>query len=1847
MSLLKSFESLSSTLHRDAVSTPLAETVVPAHRDALSKYPYALPDWGLSWLQKRGVAVSGTAFTPHPHPVHKTWELYTLNTYWRYLATNRSTVMYMKQSKFDKLQQLNPNFITLFNQLHTPADQVRYDSNSKGPIDTPVAFMHDALMYIEPAQVMEIFQRSPNLQRMYASMVLPAECAFSLPSFNPKLYTFSVSNDMLRYKLEGNEDGSYNQPFKAIQWLYLHEITSSSGSLSVTLLTTNGPFHTLLISRAQARQEVREFYSPPCYALPNPQGISIPLRNRLVPKDVYEFLFGYVRAVRTLRNSDPHATIRTQRTKDEHSWVTNASWEYLADFAKQTAPLIPPFRFFIMNSEWERLYFWYSTNRWLFESVRSFTLGTAVATIFNWWDKNRICHLKLFGRNVFNNSLNPFTRAVRRLPKWVTGWSRFAVHSEARFEPKDLIKQSLPKFVTDRLPSCRPRWHLKPWVAAIAFGVGIGLAVWHATKEYNLQCRAKQYAAYMHPQRFQVKLITRSKHVVPMKFFLLPIREPQKEEFRPSEESGYSSNDSDYPNRVRQGRSGPTKRKSSNRLPPVEESAGDEGDTSSSDSESSDQENRRPPRNPEPAVEAENLEPPPSVGDPEEPQIPPPEAQPELNQILLALSNMIKSASERKAAFSKLMQQITPPGQGQAPLDDNDNQVFQPNPEVIPPDIPQPVIDSANLNHEAPNPTNSTLRPEAPAFAPEPRPSMQKVGVKKRIPLVEDPTAEGPVRRAKDYYRMPEFEGHWQMRKRKPNTPIPRMIDNNCLLVALAPQLGSSPESLWKVLCNQLPDSLVVGELEINEGLSTDHLELLCSLIGFKAHIESEYGSQTLGRGNTTVWLRHSPGHWEVSRNRPNIPEPPEKGPSWLMKFLKNNPEIPTRTVHEYTFNKTRAKNLSTNLKNGFDGIIRTLVNSPNYQSDTINHWPSMVEAAGGRSVEITFVLGFPGCGKSFPVQKGLRKLVAQDYTVVTPTAVLRDEWKAALRLNASESHRVSTWEMALLRPKSVIVIDEVFMLPNGYIDLLMALNPNLHSLILLGDPLQNDYHSTDPQSSNKRLMPEREYLKPFYEIYAGYTHRLSKKVSRLLGVPTTSEIEGSLSVSDHRKERAVSIVPSRIRANKMNENGIETFTASSTQGLTFNRVANIILDADWLHCSHNVALVASTRSRFGIHFVRMPISNKARSAMNQPVFEALMNGRPIDYIGMKQQDLAGCKILKSPHELMQLGEHRFANVRLVGGRPYDSFSSCQRRFHRMTEFKFDPYHPRSRVLEELPTKIPTDYMGDVMINHNVPELDPPVIPSIDTTHLPGTRRPLHYDIPCALPEPINATPVLECSAPPEPVYPGYNYEMMIPELTRPEAPEDLEIEHKGESSNQFPYIAEEYEMGAMTFKVLAPAHNSRKDPTLLPASIEKRLRFRKLDEPSLPSPDETLAADLLFHSYCDALHLDEFARIPFDPEAFVDCICENEYAQLQSKAKEVIKANYQRSDPDWRYTYVRIFAKTQHKVNECSIFGNWKACQTLALMHDYLVLVFGPVKKYQRLMLTRAKANPKVFVYAGKSPHDLSRFVQQEFPKSTERCWNDFTSFDQSQGVETTLFEAKKMRRVSIPEDLVNLHVYIKTHIECQFGKLTSMRLTGEPGTYDDNTDYNIAISNLRYNIRHIGGLFSGDDSAFPCRLVERSSWPNTATLFRKLQFKTETGIYATFCGYYVGHEGALRCPKPLLAKLLMAKDDGSLPDKLASYVAEFAVGHSLGDDLWRLLPLDQLPYQCSAFDFICRHAPREMKVALNIGSVPEDVISTWSYKLTRPLFAMLNRAQRIAYLKLRPSRFASWASSFFPSSQ
>ena len=295
MSFQLAMDALASTSHRDAVSHPILESVAGPLRSSLEDYPWAVQKENLPLLTSFGIPSSGLGTMPHPHPSHKTIETHLLFTHWHHMCNEPSTVLFMKKQKFLKLQRKNKNFSRLLNYRLTAKDSVRFEEVDDLLPSTSTVFMHDALMYFSPEQVLGFFKACPQMSKLFCSLVVPAESSFTDQSFYPSLYTMQYHMDDLHYTPEGHSAGSYNQPYVAVSWLKHNYISCPGLTLSISILESFGPQHSILIQRgtfpSDTQKDVVSFRIPPCILLPQAQSLSQDLRDRLVPEKVYNNLF--------------------------------------------------------------------------------------------------------------------------------------------------------------------------------------------------------------------------------------------------------------------------------------------------------------------------------------------------------------------------------------------------------------------------------------------------------------------------------------------------------------------------------------------------------------------------------------------------------------------------------------------------------------------------------------------------------------------------------------------------------------------------------------------------------------------------------------------------------------------------------------------------------------------------------------------------------------------------------------------------------------------------------------------------------------------------------------------------------------------------------------------------------------------------------------------------------------------------------------------------------------------------------------------------------------------------------------------------------------------------------------------------------------------------------------------------------------------------------------------------------------------------------------------------------------------------------------------------------------------
>nr|WOV89673.1 polyprotein [Maculavirus vitis] len=1803
---------LHNTIQKDTIASSIIAALNPSLTSSLTLYPYALPARWPSALNHAGIPATSYGHQSHPHPIHKTIETHLLHEHWANRATLPSTVMFMKRSKFDKLCVSNAalvksasNFLHLLNPILTARDADRYTHLPLPDAlpSTPLYFMHDALMYFSPSQIAGLFLAAPSLERLYASLVLPAESTIGSHPFFPSMYRYRTTGEHLHYVLEGNPSSSYTQPLTATQWLTTSSITAGDLHLTVTVLESWFSVHSILITRGvrplELPRDIISLPSPDAVLLPNPSAFDIPLRSRLVPRDVCESLFVYVRAVRTLRTTDPSGFIRTQSNKAEFDWVTAEAWDHLAQFALLTAPVRPNTYFLPLLSPLAIIRHWlFRKQRPIFATLTLISASTAAAIPYaiarlrthsvtqltilghHFTPPKILARLPVALKRLIPKRLLPHLPShLRPPPSWSPVFTlTFSELPKARFLTFPISGQTHTLLRKLHVPSIlfAPQRPSRPLIlAGLLIGtvpVLYGAYRWLVSR-FDPQTVYNRYSDLLHRPTWHLTFEREPLSCHPTPFLPHPCFHPR----RPR------------------------------RLPPL------------------------PPAPPAP---------------PQPP--PPPPPQPSPHPPLFPAST--------------------------------------PSPPPRPSSPPPPATSPASTPALTPIPAPKTAPPltfPSPTLVAEPSPP---------VTAASSPLPLAPSRPFSELYpgQYADHSGSFFLQQPlvASTVPYPTL---DCLLVSCSAASGIPKEDLWATLCHIFPPHDLVSDL----GLSTNHLTALAFTYQWLVTLRSGDLVQRHGLLSApfAFEITHTPptppatvGHFALSapltptsakrrggeerpvisgpkasaslpRARfgpcPEAPRPPLNPPGFTpiteptpatspfalaaLRFRLNRQPLPVRQVHSYSISLPRAKNLVSNLKNGFDGLVSSLP-----ASDRTNLLP-LIQALDHTAdfpparppVGLIHLAGFAGCGKSYPVQQLLATQTFRHFRVVTPTTELRHEWKRALKLEGPSSWRVSTWETALAKRASVLVIDEVYKLPRGYLDLALLADPTVEFVIILGDPLQGSYNPTNPDSSNHRLTPEEDHLRRYIDFYCLWTRRLPRLIADFFGVPTTNPTRGHLAFASLNTTQSPLLVPSDSMARALTAGGHRAITYAASQGSTYPAPVHIFLDRNSNLVTNHVALVALTRSRSGVHFLpraqdlpRHPqhlftafykyaidlLAHEADPSKPRPT--------PVDVTLLFQQQLRGLTILRDP-----------SFSRITGGATHATLARAPlfTQLHGLRPTIFPDNRPTAPTYLARPAPLhqPESYPTSALPHRVYPASATDWSaaddhPRVNPTFVAETRLPLQSELAPTLPSQPEPSPTYHSPATFETVYPGVDGEALARTFLAATDPLELEIFFRNNWSNQFPFINRPDTVACNPLTLVAPTHNQKQDPTLLHASLAKRLRFRDSTAPYAITAKDQALGYILYHSlqraYCRSPE-----PVPFDPVLFASCIAENDFAQLTSKTQATIQANAFRSDPDWRHTFVRIFSKTQHKVNENSLFTSWKACQTLALMHDYLILVLGPVKKYQRILDSRDRP-PHLYIHAGQTPHQLSEWCQAHLTPSVHLA-NDYTAFDQSQHGEAVVLEAWKMRRASIPEPFISLHVHVKTNIECQFGPLTCMRITGEPGTYDDNTDYNLAILYTQYHLHRTPVLVSGDDSLVDRVPPMNPSWPALAPLFA-LKPKPETSPFGLFCGYFVGPAGAVRAPRALFAKLAIALEDGSLPEKIASYVAEFSVGQSLGDALWSLIPPELVIYQSACFDLICRHASPQLKLALRLGEVPDwgSLLSQLKLRfLTRPLFALLDAHTRV----------------------
>nr|AAO17778.1 RNA-dependent RNA polymerase [Grapevine virus A] len=371
---------------------------------------------------------------------------------------------------------------------------------------------------------------------------------------------------------------------------------------------------------------------------------------------------------------------------------------------------------------------------------------------------------------------------------------------------------------------------------------------------------------------------------------------------------------------------------------------------------------------------------------------------------------------------------------------------------------------------------------------------------------------------------------------------------NMCSLKAFAEHMQLSIPSVISIVNGASPQTL--REIE-GGGISVATLVNLSRALDFPIAIHGERGYAETPGTYRRLHLKITTGHVE--------PFDGVISKGGLKEALLLSDGV---GIGLFRVDKNKADRLAQSFYNGNTGVLLGKYNKGKMHSEGIDE-----------PKEVLTAFGFAGSGKSHWCQTILKHCSVEKALVISPRKVLKDDWTSKI----SKRHKVVTFEVAFMDDYGCkdVVIDEIGLLPPGYIDLVIAVH-RPRTLVLLGDPLQSTYHS---KRDNVVLEASQEDI--FARIkgqlpYLCYSHRLPKNCRLFELECMGAESEKRVTYRSSRLKDEPVICATRAMKE---EKGSGWYTVSETQGLSFKSCL-IHLDEHWAKKEDEDVMVALTRSR-------------------------------------------------------------------------------------------------------------------------------------------------------------------------------------------------------------------------------------------------------------------------------------------------------------------------------------------------------------------------------------------------------------------------------------------------------------------------------------------------------------------------------------------------------------------------------------------------------------------------------------------------------------------------------------------
>nr|WEY29809.1 RNA-dependent RNA polymerase [Botrytis cinerea mycotymovirus 1] len=1748
------------TIHNDSV----LQNLVPAANHALALDArlgnYEMPVHISDCLSSAGVPTPAYPTMKHAHPGHKRLENYLYQVAWPALIGQDSvTVAFCKQKKFDVIQQYNPKFKELVNCDLTHKDLSRY-----GPTVLPEVLNNDTLLlydaghFLTDSSIAALFVRYPNLQYIYAGSIIPAETKEHCASAYPGFYTLEYCGTEIVYHLEDDPAGSYRQPLDAHKLLNPSRVSVVSPTQTVcwqsSVLGSYMAHHLLLFSRkfSQVPPETFTYKVPRCIRLPQPflrRRFDARLGHTVVFTEAYSMGRIYKANLKKNNPEDTVSKVRSMMSQPKYAGLPETAWEEMRlvwDAVNQIGLFDP---------------------RYL--NLTSGFMSSVKVAIMDYFTPDRSARTDLM--------VDLLLRGMHYLlPNWLSfpmlmGELVYALQNHQAAHASATIVILIGGLASPFFAAC--------WTV---FGLGrLAYSAYYSSKvskvDYLLDSATARPWVITFPPR-TAKYHQRNFHLdqpflQPKPSFLsVPLFSDKLCSFCPNKvhkatlvclDCGTCPEHKVYDDSLTRPRPccvlAAEHQKRHDEIVDGSKNLGEQTEAEDASGEESDS---GPPQTktrvpvftspcglttpayghafPSGSPTEVNFDGPPVV------RLPVPDPQ---------RNHAVPSASPTEVDFSGPPVVRLPGSTPDAPqvADTVSDDEISPNDSASVLDF-GPIETSTNAHLDCRCPQHS-----GDFGASNERWARCKSGYGLWTSAPDDTQCHICVDVLPQEVAIYTISGqpHTDIYNAlHPNLRItPGLVDaitpNTCALNAFASAVGVSQDVVWSSVKDYLGPTASVNLLP-SPGFDERFFAVACirfrccaKLLNVPQGVPGRVGikdTNCLGFNFTVVG---GIPHWESVARPPrplaNLAKPSPSQPDSFMRLLASF-NASSRTPLHLNFkrariNKSRASGLISDIKKGYTGTIKAnegkiFVNAFSARLDSlVDNYDS------SRSVQVATVLGAPGCGKSAPLQDflNLNPAFCKDFEVgvIVPRVKMREDWVG--KINAYDSKMmVSTWETAMVRSRPVIVIDEISLFPPGYVDLLCVLYPGIKRVIILGDHCQCRFHSTHPDSGLSNTLNEAVYwAQKCGSQYLLQFHRAPQLLANFFNVPTSNPAKGSVVFRTLLNHKDPVLVASDVECAGLLQAGFKAFTFQQAQSRSFPRVqiryTNVVqslmetttLVSGILRCSDTLILVADSM-RHGSDPNSHHIVGKLLKFSSVFTNDPSSFG-PADmaYTHLFRSELSGLTLVGFSQEEAVVLRAK----RLVLPRASGQYTDNWERAPTMTK----------SLLQSI-------------------RLNPVSDPKPASVFVPHPRASTHF--------------------------PEANDEYV---LCRLEEGANLLREARELMTDRGPtacfYREEVIGRPGSWFPVQTP-----KDDALMLATIKKRLVKGSTDRNWKYYHDEAWIGELLYTKYCELHGWNPDATIPFDEELFLECISENETVKLTKKTEQMLANNEYRSDPDRPVNLVSHFLKSQLKGKMEAFLMPAKPGQTIATCHDLVLILLGAMNRYIRRVEHRDR--PKnIFLHCGTSNEDLRDWTIEHW-KDIRSTTNDYTAFDSSQKGESVAFAERHQARFSIPKHLSEFYVSWKVGAYSDIiGEKDLGRDTGEPGTYDDNCRYNLAVIACQYIVpRGLPILIGGDDSALNARLRKSPFW----LFFEKhlrIVSKTEETDRPQFCSWYVTSAGVFKDPKLMMLKLMYHAALGDLDKVTESYAHEVSEGYRLGDTLVDYCDFDDLLCLGYLLRFFHRH--------------------------------------------------------------